>query len=332
MEAFTSFTEILLSKAIISPEVSDEASFYLSALLFLKGSLDESLFYYNKISTERFPIAHVIRSSIFLERSLIIEGKEEIEKAITTAAGAGPSNQTLAYLYYHLGEAEAVLGNAQASIAAYNKAIKIAPGVIQFYIHKSRASIATGDVMEAEKTIQEALSRFPGIPEVLNAYGEFLILKATSSSPVENTSKNEDIFELVRKKLTDALSACAALGREPLPSIFLNLAILALYMSNGNYPISSAASENELKEHRQQAISFLRKAIEIDPLYDAAHIQLAHLLIADGENSKAIDHFDKAIESCRSFQDIAQIVSLKLASKAQMHACAESPELELKIK
>ncbi|KGG50306.1 subunit Tom70 of mitochondrial import receptor [Mitosporidium daphniae] len=333
VEAFTLLTEISASKAAVSPEMCDEISFYLSALLFLKGCLDESLFYYNKISTDRLPIAHVIRSSILLERSLLVEGKEEIEKAIATAAiaGANPSNQTLAYLYYHLGECDAALGNALASIAAYNKAIKIAPGVIQFYIHKSRASIATGNITDAESAIQEALSRFPGNPEVLNAYGEFLILKATSSSPMEMPN-NANIFDVAQKTLTDALSVCAAQGKEPMPSIFLNLAILTLYISNGNAAPSSANSENELKELRQQAVAFLRRAIEIDPLYDAAHIQLAHILIANGENSEAIEHFDKAIESCRSYQDIAQILSLKLASKAQMQACAGNPDLEAKIR
>lgn len=329
-EAYSLLSEVSTLPSI-SPAISDEVSFYLACLLFLRGSFDEALIQYNKISSERLPIAHVIRASILLERSLLIEAKEEIEKAISTAAIIGTSaNQSMAYLYFHLGECEAIMGNSLASISAYDKAIKIAPGIIQFYIHKSRAAISSGNIDEAESPIKEALSRFPESPEVLNAYGEFLILKGTSSSQMA-MSKSQNPFELAHSILKDALSACASVGIDPLPSIYLNFAILALYAANSHQLPQSIDSE-ELKTLRQQSISFLLKAIEIDPLYDAAHVQLAHLLMADGKNSEAIDHFNKAIESCRSFQDIAQVVSLKLASEAQLKACEGNPELEAKIR
>ena len=210
------------------------------------------------------------------------------------AQDADPRNPAL---YYHRGEIFALGGNLELSVKDLETAIDLDPDFVLAYIHKARALLGLERYSDAEKLMNQAKEKFGDRVDVLNTVGEVLVLKKEFDAA-------ENVFNSILKKHPKS------------PEVYLNKAMLSM------------SRNNDVKA----AEKHLRRAIEIEPAYEAAHLQLANLLLSNGNVKDSMDHFEHAVKYARTLQELVSVHSLKCASLAQLKIAEKFPGLADKMK
>lgn len=205
-------------------------------------------------------------------------------------------NPTNPALFYHRGEVLALSGSLEAAVKDFEEAEKLCPNFEIAYVHHARGLIGLGREGEAEQVLVAALERFKNSVEIKNALGEVYVCK--------------NDYRLAEKTFKSILSS-----HPKSPQVHLNLALLKM------------AESNDIKA----AEVHLKRALEIDPSFEAAHLQMANLLISAERNDEAMKYFDKAIQHARSLQELTSVYSLKLASLVQLKCVERFPELKAKM-
>lgn len=200
-------------------------------------------------------------------------------------------------LYYHRGEILALSGSLDGAIRDFVTAIELCPTFALAYVHNARALLGLDRVSEAEEFLNKALERFSDNVEVQNSFGEALVLKRDFVGAAS-------VFDKVLQSQPNS------------PQIYLNKALLAMNESNDI----------------QTAEKNLRQAIEIEPSFEAAHLQLANLLLSNGKFEESMKHFDEAVKYARTLQELVSVHSLKCASVAQLKITESFPTLASKMK
>ena len=200
-------------------------------------------------------------------------------------------------LFYHRGEILALSGNLNESIKDFGIAIEISPNFVLAYVHKARALLGLDKISEAESLLKKALDMFEENVEVRNSFGEVLVMKKEFDAA-------EMVFDSILKKHPNS------------PQVYLNKALLAMTRNND----IRAAEAN------------LRFAIEIEPSFEAAHLQLANLLLSSGNVKDSMAHFEQAVKYARTLQELISVHSLKCASVAQLKIAEKFPTLAEKMK
>ena len=100
------------------------------------------------------------------------------------------------------------------------------------------------------------------------------------------------------------------------PEVYLNKALLAMTRNND---VSNAEK-------------FLKRALEIEPSFEAAHLQLANLLLSNGNVKESMSHFEHAVKYARTLQELISVHSLKCASVAQLKIVEKFPSLADKMR
>jgi import receptor subunit TOM70 len=73
------------------------------------------------------------------------------------------------------------------------------------------------------------------------------------------------------------------------------------------------------KQDSVKAEQLCRKAIEVDPLCDIAHTQLAQILCLSNRLEEAVQIYEEAIRIVRTEAEVMSVVSCQEAALAQMH-------------
>ena len=218
----------------------------------------------------------------------------EMTKALEQSYNLNPTNPAL---FYHRGEVLALSGSLDAAVKDFEEAEKLCPGFEISYVHHARGLLGLNRPDEAEKVLTKALDRFKDSVEIKNALGEVYVWKQD--------------FRLAEKTFNAILA-----GKPKSPQVHLNLSLLKMTENNNT---------KGAEEH-------LKKALEIDPTFEAAHLQLANLMISAGRNEEAMKHFENAIKHARSLQELTSVYSLKLASQVQLKCIEKFPNLAEKLK
>jgi import receptor subunit TOM70 len=218
----------------------------------------------------------------------------EMTRALETSYNLNRANPAL---FYHRGEVLALSGSLEAAVKDFEEAEKCCPIFEISYVHHSRGLLGLNRPEEAERLLIKVLGRFKDSVEIRNALGEVYVWKQD--------------FRLAEKTFNDILAS-----KPNSPQVQLNLSLLK--MTENNNTIGA-------EEH-------LKKALEIDPTFEAAHLQLANLMISAGRNEEAMNHFENAIKHARSLQELTSVYSLKLASQVQLVCIEKFPNLAEKIK
>lgn len=210
------------------------------------------------------------------------------------------------YISYHHGELLALAGDYSNAISQYDKCISLQPDFIQVYFHKTRALVSQSSLSDALQVIKQAYKKFPRNVDIINAYGEVLVFQ----------QKEQEAATFFDKALNINPNS---------PNVLLNKAALLI----GNISTSIGSQVLNL---RSQAIQFLKRAVQVDPKFEMAHLQLGNLLLAEGRLDDAYNHFDQAIRHARTLPELVSIQSAVVASKAQVEVGKRYPALGEKFK
>lgn len=210
------------------------------------------------------------------------------------ALDADPKNPAF---FYHRGEIFALGGNLELSVKDFENAFDLYPDFVLAYIHRARALLGLERYSDAEKLMNQAKEKFNDRVDVLNTVGEVLVLKKEFDAA-------EKVFNSILKKHPKS------------PEVYLNKALLAMSRNN-----DVKAAEKHLKH-----------AIEIEPSFEAAHLQLANLLLSNGNVKDSMAHFEHAVKYARTLQELISVHSLKCASLAQLKIAEKFPSLADKMK
>ena len=218
----------------------------------------------------------------------------EMTHALERSYNLNPANPAL---FYHRGEVLALSGSLQAAVKDFEEAEKLCPNFEIAYVHHARGLLGLNNPDEAEQVLLKALERFKDSVEIRNALGEVYVWKKD--------------FRLAEKTFNEILAS-----KPKSPQVQLNLSLLKM------------TENNNVKGAEQH----LKKALEIDPTFEAAHLQLANLMISCDRNDEAMKQFDSAIKHARSLQELTSVYSLKLASLVQLKCIERFPNLAEKLK
>lgn len=259
---------------------------------FLKGDMKSASKYFEE-SLKLNPN----NSNVLIKMALVELEQNHFPKMteyLEKAQVADPNNPSL---FYHRGEILALSGSLDGANVDFTTAIGLCPDFILAYVHNARALLGLEKITEAETFLNKALHKFKDNVEIRNSLGEVLVMKREFSGA-------EKLFDNILKKHPNS------------PQIYLNKALLAMTHTND----IETAEKN------------LRCAIEIDPSFEAAHLQLANLLLSNGNVKDSMEHFDQAVKYANSLQELISVHSLKCASVAQLRITEQFPSLAAKMK
>ena len=293
-------TEIAISQALLG----------LGYIAYRQGRFDEAIGFYTEVVKRG--AAGVAEA--YHNLGSIYAGRGEIGKAVTAQQQAIAENPNFADAYYQLGVLYSRKQDWQAAIDAYQKAVALTPTMPKAYYQLSRCYRQTGDIPEAEKSMQrfrvlkavdteiqkhveavfvadtdekaEALftlaniylkhERYDAAMETFNRIGKY----STSDADTAQVSAGLARIAADQGDLTQAIGhyeRAVALGLE-IAEVYHNLGIA--YMRNRD-------GQNALKQ--------FHRALEIDANLPATLTLLGTLYTANGEFDAAASHYERAI-------------------------------------
>jgi len=186
-------------------------------------------------------------------------------------------------LYCHRGQLHILKNEFSQAVSDLRDAVRLDPQSILAHVHLGMGLLRNNQHTEANDAFEKALALFPSSPDVHNYYGEFLL----------ETSKLEEA--------TRMLDRAVELGGANFAPGVVNQAVLKMVQSD-----------------MPGAMEFLKKAIQMDPLCETAHVHLAHLYIQDKDLKSAVESYDKAIDLLRVPQELSDCIAMREAVSAQL--------------
>lgn len=287
------FEAIEFSESSLNSEnFKSKALALMGSIQFLKGDMN-SAFETLSLSSELDP-----KDSDVLIKLALVELERnnylKMHEYLDRAQDFNPKNPSL---YYHRGEIFALAGNLEMAIKDFESAIDLSPEFVFAYVHKARALLGLDKFDQAEQLLVKAKDRFKNNLEVSNSLGEVLVMK-------KDFDAAEKVFNGILKNHPKS------------PEVYLNKALLAMTRN----------------EDVKDAEKHLKRAIEIEPSFEAAHLQLANLLLSNGNVKDSMVHFEQAVKYARTLQELISVHSLKCASIAQLKIAERFPFLVEKMK
>ena len=238
--------------------------------------------------------ANAKNSTSIMKRALIRLEQGDFGALMEDLEAAVKVNSRDPSISYHRGELMALSSDFEQAIKEYDNAIQLCPKFMNAYSHKSKAYLSMQMLPEAKATLMTALKKFPKSAELLCALGEVFIF--------------EQNFDEALRKFDESI----AINQNYAP----------------NYVGKAMLFMGDLKKTEE----ILKQALEADPQFITAHLQLANVYMTSEKSDKAMHHFDRAIESTRTFNELSSVVALKEASIAQIVVSKRHPELAEVIK
>jgi Tfp pilus assembly protein PilF len=182
------------------------------------------------------------------------------------------------------------------------KLMQLKPNHVVARLRLAAVFAATGDIDEASRQIDLAENEDPKSTEVLSHRGELLCMQ-------EKPEEAKAYFE-------------KAIALEPNnPAPYLNCALIMLHVpaSQGQMPDAMAI------------VNLLEKAIQVDPQYAEAYLQLGRLSLSLATDLVAarevIRLYDRGLENCRTLEEVNQLCQMRIMAVAQVQA-AEDLKME----
>lgn len=251
----------------------------LGMFLHLRGNYDDAMKAYDYALALQPNTVEVL-----LKRSSLWFEKEQLTEAFADFDTALAADSSHPDIYCHRGQLLMLQNRLSDALVDLRKAIDLDENSVLAHIQLGMALHRQNKPTEARKIFEQAEARFPTSPDVLNYHGELLV-------------EAED-HALATKKFEKALEASG--GRFALAHV--NLGVLKLHAS----------------KDMTGAIEQCRKAIEVDPLCETAHMHLAGLLLQQSNLGEAVDAYDKAVSLLRVKQELVECYSMREAAAAQL--------------
>ncbi len=245
---------------ISDTEVSSVSSIHKARQLYSEGRIEEALEEYEKsIAEEKDASICVEMGKILLEQKRYNEAITSLEKALSLNPELPMVHNALAHLYMKK-------GNLATALEELNKELSISPGNLKVLKSMGKILLDLGRDKEAINIYYQIVEKDPNN---IDAY----ITLGSIYSRLGEFEKSEQAYRKVIE-----------LNPENADRIYYNVAV------------SIINKENLTAKGRKSAEDSLSKAIEINPDYAEAHLQLGYLLLGDGKTPEAKEHFKKYLE------------------------------------
>jgi len=218
--------------------------------------------------------------------------QDEAMKLFDMALGVDPKSVDA---LLHRANLFMLMANPEKAKKDFEKCISIKPSHVVCRLRLASILAAGNDIPGAEQQLAAAERTEPNSSEIQSYKGEIMFMKGD--------------MESARKQFTKAIDL------EPLnPTPYVNtaMAILNTPPPDGQMPDAQAVMQ------------FLEKAIEVDPSFMAAYIQLGQLRLGTATDleaaRKVVDLYDQALKNCRSPEEIKEVCSMRILAVAQVDA------------
>lgn len=223
-------------------------------------------------------------------------------------------------------------GKHDEALKLFDDALKIDPGAADALLHRANLRMLQQKIEEAKSDLQNCLELRPD--NVLARLRLASIFTATND--VNSAKKHLDMAEKIDP---DSSEICSYRGEilftdgnyseaqehferaiqlspdNPTPYVNAALTVLNKAPPSGQIPDTD------------KAIDLLEKAIEVDPQFHAAYVQLGQLKLGTAQTLIAakdvVALYDKGIKYCRTADELKDLVSMRILTVAQVEAATQ---------
>lgn len=264
---------------------------YKACYEFLSNQNEEALDDINKsLDLEPSYLAHIIRSSLFLDSGNVAAADIDFESALKLS----PDN---AAIYYTRAQSRFLVQKAQEAADDFKKAIELDPEFILPRIHLAILKYRAGQQTVGLQELEDLTHLFPHSPEAHNYYGEILL----------DAKRIDDAIA----QFDRAIEADGAVPNRNNSILLVNKAI-ALFQKDPNNKVY---------------LDTLIEASEKDPENDIIYSTLAQLYIQTGKTTEAIPFLEKAAKLTKSLNESIQTFSILYATETQIRIRQDRPFL-----
>lgn len=176
--------------------------------------------------------------------------------------------------------------------------IELRPNHVQARLRLAAIHVAMNEIKQAESYLEAAEEIEPTSSEIQSYRGELAFTQGD--------------FVRAKEKFSEALKL------EPKnPTPYVNLALVIL-----NTPPTGGSMIPDTTE----AINKLQKAIDVDPMFHAAYVQLGQLKLGTASDlsvaHEVVELYDQGLRNCRSADEIKDLVNMRTLATAQIDAAA----------
>lgn len=283
------------ASSLTNPSASQKALILelQGTFLFLRGLLREARAAFDAcLGVCACPSALIKSALLYFE----MDNSKKMVESFELALELDPENCAL---FFHRGEILALGGNFVSAVQDFEQSISLNPAFSLAYVHKARAMLSSGDILGAISFIEGSILGMPDDRDLLNCLAELYTLN-------KNYEASEQLFLRLLGEEKDAIN----------PQVFLNAALMYL------------SWKNDLGKAKH----YFQRAIQVEPLFDSAHLQLASIYVQEGLRSDAMSCFDTLIKNCRSPSEQLSFMSARIAAELQLVVTERYPDLASKFK
>jgi len=194
----------------------------------------------------------------------------------------------------HRANLRMIQADLSAAKADLERCIKLRPNYVMARLRLAAVLTSANDAAAAKKHLEAAASVAPDSSDVLSYQGELLF--------------TQNDFILAREKFEKAMKLEP---KNPTPYVNTALAIL-------NTPPASGMQ----LEMANEACGLLEKAIEVDPQFQTAYVQLGQLKLGMATDlvtaREVINLYDTGLSYCRTKDEMKDLMGMKLLTQAQV--------------
>ena len=222
-------------------------------------------------------------------------------------------------------------GKHDKALSLFDKALEMDPNVVDALLHRANLRMLQQDLKSAQKDLERCVELRPNH---VQAHLRLAAVLTSMQDPAgagrhlelaEQVDPNSSEVQSYRGELLFTQNEFAqakeqfekAIKLEPSnPTPYVNAALAEL-----NTPPTSAGQQMAMAE---EACKLLEKAIEVDPQFHAAYVQLGQLKLGTATDleaaKKVISLYDQGLENCRTKEELRDLCSMKLLTQAQVDA------------
>ena len=226
-------------------------------------------------------------------------------------------------------------GKHEEAMALFEKALALDPDAVDALLHRANLRMLQSRLDEAQKDLEHCIKLRPD--HVLAHLRLAAVL--TSKNDPGGAKKHLETAERVDPDSSEVQSYRGelfftqqefgqakeqfekAIKLEPTnPTPYVNAALAVL-----NTPQQQmGGGPAQMQEIAKEACDLLERAIEVDPHFQAAYVQLGQLKLGMAGDLKSagtvIDLYEKGLSYCRTKEDMKDLCSMKLLTQAQVDA------------
>mmetsp|Transcript_20958 Transcript_20958/g.25950 ORF Transcript_20958/g.25950 Transcript_20958/m.25950 type:complete len:628 (-) Transcript_20958:188-2071(-) len=222
-------------------------------------------------------------------------------------------------------------GNKEESLKLFKDALELDPSATDALLHRANLYMLQQDTTKAKEDLEQCLKLQPNnLIARLRLATVYMTLQDLANAKkhldlAEELDENSSEVHSYRGEMHFAMGEVneakkefdKAIKADPLnPTPYVNAALAVM----NTVPVPGTAPD--VKE----AILLFEKAIEVDPQFHAAYVQLGQLKLSAAQNltqaRSVISLYDEGIHMCRTKEELKDICSMRILTVAQVDAAS----------